>query len=77
MRGPRYYLVLGLYICTCCTCFSDRGESLSLRGQLLYEIYEKEQSNKPPDAADFFHVDIILSWLRYFIMKSMYYLLEV
>ena len=39
--GPRYYLVSGLSVCTCHTCLSDCGESLSLRAQPLYELYEK------------------------------------
>ena len=45
--GPRYYLVLGLSVCTCCNCFSDFCEGLSFCTQPLCEIYEKERSNTP------------------------------
>ena len=41
MFGPRYYLVSGMSVYTCRTCFSDCGEILSLHAQPLCGIYEK------------------------------------
>ena len=44
---------------------------------LRYQIFFKYNHLTPPDADDFWHVDLILSWVGYFSTKTMYILIEV
>ena len=44
----------------------------------MYQIvYFKYNHIQPADVADFRHVDVIISSVRYFSMKNVYYILEV
>ena len=79
MRYSKIQKQVPLFIIIKVLCFSTSYMSSIIGSSQVSECFYHYKYNhiQPPDAAAFRHVDLIISSVRYFIMKIMHSLLEV